>query len=79
LLQSQAGLGGTARLIQPDGEPYEIRLEGHSTLVQRIAPGNYVLEIRQAGKEPRTLPVRIVEGETTTVPIDPSSTGAREQ
>ena len=79
MLQSQAGLGGTARLIQPDGEPYEIRLEGHSTLVQRIAPGNYVLEIRQAGKEPRTLPVSIVEGETTTVPIDPSSTGAREQ
>jgi hypothetical protein len=78
LLQSQTGLRGTAHLIQPDGEPYvrdwnfvDTAIEGRSTLVEGIAPGNYTLEVRLAGKSPRRIPVRVVEGETATVPIDP--------
>lgn len=80
LLQSQADVRADARLIEPGGEEYvrcwcngvaDIRINGRSTLVDSIAPGSYTLEIVQAGKKPRTIPVTVIQGQTVTVSLDP--------
>lgn len=60
-LRASSDLHATARLIQPDGEEYvrcwcngvaEIALAGHSTVVDRIAPGSYTLEVTPFGGKP---------------------------
>jgi len=70
---------GSARLIQPDGEEYvrcwcsgiaEVKLEGRITLVDRISPGPYVLELTLTDAKPRQFPVTVIEGQTVIVPID---------
>jgi hypothetical protein len=70
---------GKARLIQPDGEEYvrcwcsgiaEIKIEGPVTFVDRISPGSYVLEVTLADGKPRRIPISVVEGQTTSVPLE---------
>jgi hypothetical protein len=74
LLKTTTGIRGTARLIQPDGQPYvrcwcngvaAIEITGPVTLVDHVAPGAYKLELKG-----RQIPVTVIEGETVTVPID---------
>jgi protocatechuate 3,4-dioxygenase beta subunit len=78
-IKSNVDAAGSARLIQPDGEEYvrcwcsgiaKIKLDGRVTLVDRIAPGPYVLEVTVTNGKPKRFPVSIVEGQTMTVPID---------
>jgi hypothetical protein len=78
-IRSAHDLRGTARLIQPDGEEYvrcwcngisTIKLEGAMTFVDRISPGAYLLEVTLTGTKPRRVPVTVIEGQTTTVPIE---------
>jgi len=78
-LRTTTGIRGTARLIQPDGQPYvrcwcsgiaEITIDGPSTLVDRIAPGAYTLEVTPAGTKPKQIPVTVIEGQTVNVSID---------
>ena len=80
LLQSHGNARRTARLIQADGDEYvrcwgnavaEIRIDSRTTVVEPVATGSYMLEIRQTGAKPRTIPISVGEGETVTVPIDP--------
>ena len=70
---------GSARLIQPDGQEYvrcwcsgiaEIKIEGRTTLVDRIAPGAYMLEVTLADQKPKRVPVTVIEGQTTAVTIE---------
>jgi hypothetical protein len=79
LLHAAGGLQGTARLIQPNGEDYvrcsgsgiaEIRIDGLATVVDRIAPGVYTLEVAPTGGKPRRFPVTVVEGQTMTAEVD---------
>jgi len=78
-IRSTRALHGSARLIQPDGEEYvrcwcsgiaEIKLNGPITLVDRISPGAYVLDVALAGEKARRIPVSVIEGQTVTVPIE---------
>ncbi len=78
-LQAHSDLHATARLIQPNGEEYVrcwcngmagITVNGRSTLVYRIAPGNYTLEVTPMGGKPRRYSVTVVEGTTTAVALD---------
>ena len=80
LLQSHGNARRTARLIQADGDEYvrcwgnavaEIRIDSRMAVVEPVAPGSYMLEIRQTGAKPRTIPISVGEGETMTVSIDP--------
>ena len=75
ILRSTTGAHATARLIQSDGQPYvrcwcngvaAIEIHGLATMVDRIAPGAYTLEV---GKS-KQIPVTVIEGQTTTVSID---------
>ena len=75
LLRSTNGVHATARLIQSDGQPYvrcwcnsvaAIEINGLATMVDRVAPGAYTLEV---GKS-KQIPVTVIEGQTTTVSID---------
>ena len=70
---------GTARLIQPNGEEYvrcwcngiaQIKIDSRATLVDRISPGQYTLEVTLTGAKPKHFPVSIVEGQTAVVAID---------
>lgn len=78
-LRADNGLTGSARLIQPDGEQYvrcwcngiaEIRIQGRMTLVDRISPGPYTLEVVPTGGKPKSFPVTVIEAQTVTIPID---------
>jgi protocatechuate 3,4-dioxygenase beta subunit len=78
-LRSNSNLHASARLLQPNGEEYvrcwcsgvaEIAISGAVTLVDQIAPGSYTLEVTPAGGKPRTYPVTVTEGVTTTVSLD---------
>ena len=78
-IRSNSDVHGTARLIQPDGEEYvrcwcsgiaEIKIDSRMTLVDRIAPGAYTLEVILAGGKPRRFPVSIVEGQNAIVAMD---------
>ncbi len=78
-LRSHSDLHATAQLIQPNGEQYvrcwrngiaDIEVNGHNTVVDQIAPGNYTLEVTPAGGKPRKYAVTVVEGTTTTVALD---------
>jgi hypothetical protein len=78
-LRANANLRATARLLQPNGEEYvrcwcsgvaEITITGAVTLVDQIAPGPYSLEVTPTGGKPRTYPVTVTEGVTTTVTLD---------
>jgi hypothetical protein len=40
------------------------------TLIDRIAPGQYTLEIKPNGGKSTQFPVVVIEGQTKTVPID---------
>lgn len=79
LLRSTNEMKATARLIQPNGEPYvhcwcngmaDVPIEGRSTLVDFVAPGKYTLEVTPANGKPRRFPVTVVEGQTVSVSID---------
>ena len=78
-LRSTNDLHGTARLIQPDGQEYvrcwcngiaTIEINGRVTLVDRISPGPYTLEVSLTGAKPRAIPITVVEGQTLPVPIE---------
>jgi len=78
-IRSNNDLRATARLIQPDGEEYvrcwcsgiaEIKIDSRMTLVDRIAPGPYTLEVLPSGGKAKRFPVSVVEGQTTIVPIE---------
>ena len=78
-IKSNVEARGSARLIQPDGEEYvrcwcngvaAIKLEGKMTLVDRISPGSYVLEVTLPDGKPKRFPVSVIEGRTATVLID---------
>jgi protocatechuate 3,4-dioxygenase beta subunit len=78
-LRTTTGIRGSARLVQPDGQPYvrcwcsgiaEITIEGPATLVDRIAPGAYTLEVTPNGLKPKQIPVTVIEGQTVNVSID---------
>lgn len=78
-IQARNGLRGTAELIQPDGQPYvrcwcngiaAIEISGPLTLVDRISPGRYILEVLTSDDEAKQFPVTITEGQTLTVPVD---------
>jgi carboxypeptidase family protein len=78
-LRSQNDVHGTARLIQPNGEEYvrcwcngvaEIKIDGPSTLVDRISPGSYTLEISRSDGKTKRIPVSIIQDQITTVSID---------
>ena len=70
---------GTARLIQPDGQQYvrcwcngiaTISIDGPSTLIDRVSPGVYTLEVVPTIGKARQFAVKVVEGETFTVTLD---------
>ena len=78
-LKSGSDMHGTARLIQPNGEEYvrcwcngiaSIEIDGRMTIVDRISPGPYTLEVNLPGAKPRAIPITVVEGQTLPVPID---------
>ncbi|HEY8181529.1 MAG TPA: carboxypeptidase regulatory-like domain-containing protein [Thermoanaerobaculia bacterium] len=78
-IRSNTDVRGTARLIQPNGEEYvrcwcsgiaEIKIDSRATLVDRISPGGYVLEVKLAEGKTKRLPVSIIEGQTAIVSID---------
>src|SRR6185369_14376280 len=78
-IRSTRALHGSARLVQSDGEEYvrcwcsgvaEIKLNGPITLVDRISPGAYVLDVALGGEKARRIPVSVIEGQTVTVPIE---------
>jgi hypothetical protein len=78
-LHSESDARGTARLIQPNGDEYvrcwcsgiaEIKIEGPSTLVDRISPGSYVLQVSRSDGKTKRIPVSIIEGQTVIVSID---------
>ena len=78
-LRSDNEVHGMARLIQPNGEEYvrcwcsgiaEIKIDGPSTLVDRISPGPYTLEVARSDGKTKRIPVSIIEGQTTVVTID---------
>ncbi|MGZ4809459.1 MAG: MSCRAMM family protein, partial [Thermoanaerobaculia bacterium] len=78
-IRSASDLRGSARLIQPNGEEYvrcwcngiaRIAIDGHMTIVDRISPGPYTLEVTLGAAKPRTVPITVVEGQTLPVPID---------
>jgi 5-hydroxyisourate hydrolase-like protein (transthyretin family) len=73
------GIRGTARLLQPDGQEYvrcwcsgvaAIEIDSPMTLVDRIAPGSYTLELTPKNDKPRRMPVTVVEGQTVPVTIE---------
>jgi hypothetical protein len=78
-IRSNTDVRGTARLIQPNGEEYvrcwcngiaQIKIDSRATLVDRISPGQYTLEVILTGAKPKHFPVSIVEGQTAVVAID---------
>ncbi len=78
-IRSNVDVRGTARLIQPNSEEYvrcwcsgiaEIKIDSRATLVDRISPGAYTLEVKLADGKARRYPVSIIEGQTAIVPID---------
>ncbi|MFZ2492250.1 MAG: carboxypeptidase regulatory-like domain-containing protein [Thermoanaerobaculia bacterium] len=78
-LRTANGLRGTARLLQPDGREYircwcdgiaVTQITGALTIVDRIAPGSYSLEITSENHGPRRIPVTVIEGETVPVVLD---------
>ena len=79
MLQSSTGVRATARLLQPNGQPYvrcwcngiaDVTIDGSATLVDRIAPGAYTLEVISNGAKPKQIPVTVIEGQTVNVSID---------
>lgn len=78
-LRTTTHIRGSARLIQPDGQPYvrcwcsgiaEITIASPATLVDRIAPGAYTLEITPVGMKSKQIPVTVIEGQTVNVSLD---------
>jgi carboxypeptidase family protein len=78
-LRSTTGIRGTATLIQPDGQPYvrcwcngvaTIEITTPITLIDRIAPGQYTLEIKPSNAKSTQIPIVVTEGQTKTIPID---------
>jgi hypothetical protein len=53
--------------VRVDGKP---TAGGRSTVIDRIAPGSYTLEVTPAGGKPRKYAVTVVQGVTTPVTID---------
>jgi hypothetical protein len=78
-IRSSSDVRGTARLIQPDGQEYvrcwcngiaEIKIDSRATLVDRISPGSYTLEVALTNAKTKRFPASIIEGQTAVVPID---------
>jgi hypothetical protein len=79
MLRAKGALHGKARLLESDGSEYvrcwcngiaAIEIDGASTLIDRVAPGPYTLEVTLAGASPRRIPVTVIEGVTTTVALE---------
>jgi len=79
MLRASSDLKATARLIQSNGLPYvrcwcngiaDVEVDGRATLVDRVAPGSYTLEVTPRNGKPRRFPVTVVEGQTVNVSID---------
>jgi len=79
LLRAASDIKATARLILPNGQPYvrcwcngiaDIPINDRTTLVDRIAPGNYTLEVTPRGGKARRFPVTVAEGQTVAVSIE---------
>jgi len=79
LLRAASDIKATARLILPNGQPYvrcwcngiaDIPINDRTTLVDRIAPGNYTLEVTPRGGKARHFPVTVAEGQTVAVSIE---------
>ena len=79
MLRSSSDIKATACLLLPNGQPYircwcsgiaDIPINDRITLVDRVAPGNYTLEVTPRNGKPRTFRVTAVEGQTVNVSID---------
>ena len=79
MLRAAKEIKATARLLQPNGQPYircwcngisDVAITDTATLVDRLAPGRYMLEVTPLGGQARRFPVTVIEGQTVNVSID---------